>query len=44
MSKTFPKKIDVSFPSTFLFYLVSGVSQRWEFKNTKKNVLQKKSC
>jgi hypothetical protein len=48
MSKTFPKKIDknfdVSFSSNFCFIAFSGVSQRWEFKNTTKNVLQKKSC
>jgi hypothetical protein len=28
----------------FCFIAFSGVSQRWEFKNTTKNVLQKKSC
>jgi hypothetical protein len=40
-----PKKIDVSFSSTFFCFIAfSGVSQRWEFKSTTKNVLQKKSC
>ena len=28
----------------FCFIAFSGVFQRWEFKNTRKNVLQKKSC
>jgi hypothetical protein len=32
------------FPRFFLFYRVFGCFQRWEFKNTTKNVLQKKSC
>jgi hypothetical protein len=47
MSKTFPQKIDknfdVSFSSTFCFVAFSGVSQRREFKNTKKRCT-KKSC
>jgi hypothetical protein len=50
MSKTFPQenfspKKDVSFSSS-LFLAFSGASQRWrwEFKNTTKNILQKKSC
>jgi hypothetical protein len=47
--KLFPKfqkvHFDVSFSSTFFCFIAfSGVSQRWEFKNTTKNVLQKKSC
>jgi hypothetical protein len=32
------------FPRSFCFIAFSGVSQRWEFKNTTKIVLQKKSC
>jgi hypothetical protein len=44
--QTFPDKIDKNFdassPSTScLFYRVFGCSQRWEFKHTTKNVLQK---
>jgi hypothetical protein len=46
MSKTFSKQIDqnvgVNFSSTlFCFIAFSGVSQRWEFKSTTKNVLPK---
>jgi hypothetical protein len=49
MSKTFPKistkNFDDSFSSTFFCFIAfSGVSQRWEFKITTKNVLQNKSC
>jgi hypothetical protein len=47
MSKTFPKKstnISMSVFSRLFFIAFSGVSQRWEFKSTTKNVLQKKSC
>jgi hypothetical protein len=49
MSKTFlnistKKNRCQFFLDFFLFYRVSGVSQRWEFKNTTKNVLQNKSC
>jgi hypothetical protein len=51
MSKTFSEKneilFDVGFSSVFLVLCciaVSGVCQRWEFKNTTKNVLQTKSC
>jgi hypothetical protein len=35
---------DVNFSPIFFLIAFSGVSQRWEFKSTKKNVLQKKSC
>jgi hypothetical protein len=42
--KTNRQKFDVNFSLTFCFIAFSGVSQRWEFKNTTKNVLQKKSC
>jgi len=45
MSKEFPKKstkISMSvFPRLFCFISFSGVSQRWEFKSTTKNILQK---
>jgi hypothetical protein len=45
MSKLFTKKIDKTFDVSFLRLLCSiafsGVSQRWEFKGTAKNVLQK---
>jgi hypothetical protein len=47
MSKTFPKQIDKNFDVSFssIFFVLSRfrvrVSQRWEFKNTTKNVLQK---
>jgi hypothetical protein len=49
MSKTFSEKIvKISmsvFPRLiFCFIAFSGVSQRWEFKNTTKCVLQKGSC
>jgi hypothetical protein len=41
-SKNFGKNFDVSFSSTFFgFIAFSDVFQRWEFKNTTKNVLQK---
>jgi amino acid transporter len=48
MSKTFSKKIEnfvgVSFSSIFFCFIAfSGVSQRWEFKNTTKNILRKTS-
>jgi hypothetical protein len=46
MSKTFPKKIDKFrcqfFLDFFGFIAFSGVSQQWEIKHTRKNVLQKK--
>jgi hypothetical protein len=32
------------FPRFFGFIAFSGVSQRWGFKNTQKNVSQKASC
>jgi hypothetical protein len=32
------------FPRFFGFIAVSGISQRWEFKNIAKNFLQKQSC
>jgi hypothetical protein len=32
------------FPGLSCFIVFSGVSQRWEFRNTTKNVLQNKSC
>jgi hypothetical protein len=38
------QSFDVSFPLGFFFYRGFGVSQRWEFKPTTKNVLQNKSC
>jgi hypothetical protein len=49
MSKTFsekilrkPKKNSISvFPQLFCFIALLGVSWRWEFKSTTKNVLQK---
>jgi hypothetical protein len=34
---------DVSFSSTFCFIAFSGVSQRWEFKDTTKNAMQENS-
>jgi hypothetical protein len=45
-SKAFPKKIgknfDVRFSSTFFCFIAfSGVSQRWEFKNTQKTFYKK---
>jgi hypothetical protein len=44
-SQNFDKNFDVSFSSTFFCFIAfSGVFQRWEFKDTTKNVLQKKSC
>jgi hypothetical protein len=46
-TKYFDKNFDVSSSSAFLFFCFiafSGVFQRWEFKSTTKNVLQKKSC
>ena len=48
MSKTFPK-ISTKFRCQFFldffcFIAFSGVFQRWEFKSTTKNVLQKRSC
>jgi hypothetical protein len=46
--KLFPKKsrklLMSVFPQLFCFLAFSGVYQRWEFKNTTKNILQKKSC
>jgi hypothetical protein len=47
--KLFPKKstkILMSVVTRLFFWFIafSGVSQRWEFKNTQKNVLQKTSC
>jgi hypothetical protein len=48
MSKEFSNKSTKNsmavFPRLFCFIAVSGVSPRWEFKNTTKNVLQNKSC
>jgi hypothetical protein len=39
------KNFDVTFCSSFFCFIAfSGVSLRWEFKNTTKNVLRKKSC
>jgi hypothetical protein len=46
--KDYAKKIDKTlmsvFPRLLLFYRGSGVSQRWEFQSTAKNVLRKESC
>jgi hypothetical protein len=46
ISQKIDKNFDVSFSSTYFvtFFAFSGVTERWEFKNTTKNVLQKKSC
>jgi hypothetical protein len=44
-SQKIDKNFEVSFPSTFFgFIAFEGVTERWEFKNTTKNGLQKKSC
>jgi hypothetical protein len=38
------KDFDVSFSLTFCFIVISGVSQRWEFKGTTKKRSAKKCC
>jgi hypothetical protein len=44
-SKKIDKNFDVSFSSTFVgFIAFSGVSRRWEFKRTTKDVVQKTLC
>jgi hypothetical protein len=42
--KQIDKNVDASFSSTICFIAFLGVSQRWEFKSTTKNILQNKSC